>query len=365
MYTKIVIVRSMTYKLYDALGVPQNASADEIKQSYRKLAIQHHPDKGGDAEKFKNISAAYNVLSDEQKRREYDQVGDDAPSGSGDAGFQHTFNAQDIFAHMFSQMGGGFNSGFRASRNRQQKRADKAHNIHISLQDAYFGIHKTLRVSIEKHCMSCVGTCHTCQGQGQITGMIRNGPFITHITRACGTCEGSGSVRRAQSTCTSCRGVGKMTEEKKIEIDIPRGVASKGFMFVAHGMGEQATTDNETPGDLHFKIIVDSHPILKRHDDDMHNLHVNPIAVSFLESIVGKDIELPHFEGAIRINTRDTFGILQPGKKYYITNKGMPRDSGNRFGDIILAFDVIYPKTKLSQDNVTVLTDIFTKIGLS
>jgi len=195
--------------------------------------------------------------------------------------------------------------------------------------------------------------------------MVRNGPFTHITTRACGSCEGTGSVRTARSTCSSCHGAGKITEEKKIDIDVPRGVASKGFMFVAHGMGEQATTTNEVPGDLHFKIIVDSHPVLKRHDDDLHNLHINPMSVSFLESIIGKDIELPHFEGPIRINTRDTFGILQPGKMYAISNKGMPRDSGNRFGDIILSFGVIYPKKLLAAEHVATLTEVFTNIGLA
>lgn len=359
----------MTHKLYEALELSKGASADQIKQAYRKLAIKHHPDKGGDAEKFKEISAAYNVLGDEKQRQEYDISGDEGSLGGGGGGsYSHSFNPHDIFAQMFSQMGGGggggggfeFNFGFGRSARQRQKRSDRTYDIHISLKDAYFGVSKSLKVSVEKVCFSCIADCNTCQAQGTVKQIIRNGPFTQILQQQCPTCNGSCSVRRPMSGCQSCKGTGGIHEDKKIDINIPRGVSSSGFNFVAPEMGEQAQNPQETPGDLHFRIIVDSDALFKRHGDD---LYIEHIQMSFVESVVGKDLHIEHFDGYININTRDSFGILQPGKKYVVAGKGMPRENSSKFGDMVLIFNIVYPVTRLSSDNARVMAEAFAHVG--
>jgi DnaJ-class molecular chaperone len=361
----------MTYKHYETLGVAKDASAEQIKSAYRKLAIKHHPDKGGDENKFKEISAAYDVVGDEQKRQEYDQLGDEGLM-SGGGGGAPGFNPHDLFAHMFSQMnmggnmGGGFHFNMQThlNRNQPQKRADKAHDIHVSLQEAYFGMKKTLRISVEKRCMSCLATCNQCQGQGMINDIVRNGPFTQISNRTCSTCSGSGNATHPNKDCVTCNGKGLYHEEHVVEIDIPPGITTSGFKYVAPGLGEQCQSKNDIPGDLHLRFVVNPHPLFKRKQGDESSIILEGIEITFAESVIGKNIKIPHFEGEFILNTHDVFGILQPQIQYVLLGKGMPKEGTKRFGDLVLTFKVIYPTLKLSQEHIMVLQEAFKTTGL-
>lgn len=362
----------MTYKLYEALGLQKGASASEIKSAYRKLAVVHHPDKGGDADKFKDISAAYNILGDDEKRQEYDQIGDEGLANNGGGGGGGGFNPHDIFSQMFGNMnmgGGGFGGfgGFHHHHHHHQqqqprniKRSDRIHEMHMSLKDSYFGMRKNLKIGIERKCFECLQKCHSCQGRGIINGMVRDGPFTQIIQRQCDRCNGTGNMTSGNKSCSNCAGTGCKMEEKNLQLDIPRGVdsASGGNnTYVAQGLGEQAQTREETSGDLHLRFIVDADPVFRRQGPQ---LHMDKIPISFVDSVVGKVIDIAHFDGVFQVNTRETFGILQPLKEYTIANKGMPRDtSGKRFGNLIVTFDIQYPEKLLNENEAKILSDAF------
>ena len=367
----------MTHKLYKTLGVDKNASTDELKSAYRKLAVQHHPDKGGDAEKFKEISAAYDVLSDEQKRNEYNQLGDEGlqAGGGGGGGFPGGMSAHDIFAQMFggggSPFGGGGFPGFsfdlsgfanNGRQHRETRRNDHHHDIHISLHDAYFGVHKSVKVCITKTCLSCIATCSQRQGQGIINEMVRNGPFTQISQRSCNICNGTGTMSKPTKHCATCKGAGIVNEEKKIEIDIPRGVSDNDFKYTARGLGEQPQAQNEKPGDLIIHVIVDKHNDIIR---EGHNLRNKPFSIMFKESLIGKDIEVLHIEGIMKLHTAHHFGIIQPSVDYVLKGKGMPYDSNaNKFGDMIINFNINYPSKKLAKAEIEVLTSVLDTMEL-
>jgi DnaJ family protein A protein 2 len=368
----------MTYKLYDELGISKNASVEDIKKAYRRSAMQHHPDKGGDEKKFKAISNAYEILSDEGKRNQYDQLGDEnfqnamnGGGGGGGGGFQGGMNAHDIFAQMFGGMGGGMHfdmggGGFPGFPGfgggpppRQKKRQDHSHGIRISLQDAYNGIHKTIQINLQKMCMSCKETCPACQGRGQITNMVRAGPFTQVIQQPCGACQSTGTISKANQSCSECKGSMNYVEEKRLEIDILPGVTN-GKQIKIDGAGEQRQSPDEIAGDLllHIQITEDSQFVR-----DGNNLNYAS-KLTFKESIIGKTFTIDHFSGPIEIKTID-FGIIQVGKKYEIHGKGMPIEgSKTRFGNLYIHFDIIYPSKPLDAVTVGVLEAALNAISL-
>jgi DnaJ-class molecular chaperone len=366
----------MTYKLYDELGIAKNASIDEIKKAYRRAAMQHHPDKGGDEKKFKAISNAYEVLSDEGKRNQYDQLGDEnfqnaMNGGGGGGGFPGGMNPHDIFAQMFAGMGMGGGGGVHFDMGggggfpgfggppRQKRRQDHSHGIRISLQDAYQGVHKTIQINLQKACVSCRETCPACQGRGQITNMVRAGPFTQVIQQPCGACQSSGTIMRGRSSCSDCKGNGNYIEEKRIEIEISPGVAN-GKQIKIDGAGEQRQTNEEVSGDLVLHIQINEHPHFVRNGNDLQYIS----KITFKESVIGKIVTIDHFSGPIEVNTTD-FGIIQVAKKYEIPGKGMPIEgSKGRFGNLIIQFDILYPTKPIDSVSMGVLEAAFNAINL-
>lgn len=345
----------MSYKLYDILGVSQNASVDDIRKAYRKAAIQNHPDKGGDPEKFKEISNAYQVLSDEEKRRRYDQLGDDgfnaasAEQGGGDFG---GMSPQDLFDQFFRGAGGfpfHFEFGHGGMHPGPVRKKDHLHTIQISMGDAFHGVQKTMRVSLRKACGLCKKQCYTCQGKGNITDMRRMGFLTQMVTRPCDTCSGAGVMSKG---CASCNQQGHTMEEKKIELKIPAGVQT-GHRFVMAGMGEQATSDNEISGNLVLEVFVQPDPRFQRQGQDL----IYPVKLTLAESIIGKTIVVPHFGGDIAINLED-YGIIQPQKSYILPGKGMAG------GNLVLAFHIDYNKVQLSQEERDILKQAFASCSL-
>lgn len=356
----------MTFKLYDALGVPQNASKEDIKRAYRKLAVQCHPDKGGDPEKFKEISNAYAILHDDEKRARYDQIGDmgmengGMNAGQGGMPFE-TMDPRHIFEQFFGGMPGfhfGDQFGDFERRPAPVRRADHVHQIKISLADAYHGCQKMIRVSLQKTCMQCREKCHACQGKGSITDMRRMGFFTQMMTRPCDHCAGTGMMSRGKPSCTECQGTATYLEEKKQEVTIPRGVAS-GHQIRIKGCGEQTKDPAETAGDLVLQIHIQDDPNFQRVGSDL----IYKIPLSFGESVLGKKITIPHFDVPIEIDT-SSFGICKPEKAYVLEGKGMPLSGSNQFGKLMLIFQIAYPTKALSQEQKEKLQTAFAEVGL-
>lgn len=299
--------------LYEDLGLSKDAGPDEIKKAYRSLARTHHPDKGGDAEKFKKVQEAYETLSDPEKRQNYDQFGtaEGPPPG---AGFP-----PDLFAQMF----GGGNPFGRPQG--PKRRADHEHTITISLEEAYRGLSKNMKITLQRICRECVKKCGQCGGRGQVQHQM--GPFS--MAQPCLPCQGQGTV------CTGCAGCNfkkNKFENLNLELKIPKGVES-GNVLTAHGLGEQARSDGEEAGDLHFHIRVEDNPFFMRHGKDL----IYSTKISFEDSVRGKVISVPHFDGPLDVDTKQ-WGPLDPRHDYVIPFKGMTEG-----GRLRLSFDVQYP----------------------
>jgi len=338
----------MGHKFYDILGISKDASKEEIKKAYKKMAIQHHPDKGGDPDKFKEVARAYEVLSDDDKKRKYDQLGDEGFEQMSDMGMSGGMDPNSIFEQFFG--GGGFNPFFggdpfmRQQRPEQMRRKARnvQHVIQISNQDAYFGTQKVLKISIQKRCFKCLKTCENCQGRGQINSMQRMGPFTTMVTQPCHICQGTGKVSGNNASCSSCKGKGDYTEEKIIELKIPMGV-EMGHNIVFNGLGEQPQLENDIAGDLVFEVFVQPDPNFERSGLDL----IYKSSLTFQESILGKKIKIPHYDETFEIDLGE-YGIIQPNKSYILQNKGMK--TIHKKGNLILKFNITYPSSVLSQD---------------
>lgn len=324
-----------SYKLYDVLGIDKGANKDAIKKAYKKLAMQHHPDKGGDPDKFKDISNAYETLSDDARRNEYDQHGDEGPPQGigGGGGFP-----EDLFAQMFG--------GHHGAASRNNRRSDAHHNIVITLHDVYHGLNKSLKVSLQNICDKCKQTCFTCQGRGNITDMRRMGFMTQVMTRACHACSGTGTMC-GNSGCSSCSGSGRVIVEKTIDLNIPPGV-EHGSQFVFKGMGEQPIQEGDVAGNLVISIIVNNDKSFERRGKDL----VFRSKLTFLESVIGKTLIVPHFGGNLEIKTGD-FGIIEPRQEYLVPGKGLPG------GGLLLSFEIVYPVKKFTEEEKKQLAAIF------
>jgi DnaJ homolog subfamily A member 2 len=326
----------MSPDYYKILGVDSNASESEIKKAYRTLALKNHPDKGGSEEKFKEITEAYEVLSNPEKKQMYDNGGMEQNfQGGFPGGFN--FNPFEQFQHHFQQQQGS----------QTVKRSNHMHQITIKLEEAYRGVEKTMRIKIDKNCLTCKKRCERCGGSGVI--MIRQNLGIMQIMnqQQCNECRGEGIMNKADSKCEFCKGKCIKREEQLCNIKIPKGVQS-GMEIQFPGLGEQIKADGELPGDLIFRIIVEEHESLKREGDNLKFRQ----KLTLKESITGKDLNIPHFGNTtIKINT-NTWGIINPTIGYVIKGKGMPRLNGDSYGDIIILFEIEYPDIKLSESEL-------------
>lgn len=309
---------------YDVLGTKRDASGDELKKAYRKLAMQYHPDRNaGDTEaeqKFKELNEAYDVLKDDQKRAAYDRFGHAAfengggpgPGGAGFEGFSGGF--ADIFEEMFGDfMGGG---GRRGANGRG---SDLRYNMTISLEDAYKGVQSEIRVPTSVACEACNGTgaeggarpitCPTCQGRGKIRAQQG---FFT-IERTCPSCGGVGQI--IENPCRTCGGSGRQRKEKTLCVNIPPGV-EEGTRIRLSGEGE-AGMRGAPPGDLYLFISIEPHPLFQRDGADIHCRVPVPMATAAL----GGQIEVPTIEGGrARVSVSEG---TQTGRQFRMKGKGM------------------------------------------
>ncbi len=354
---------------YEVLGVARNASDDEIKKAYRKLAVKFHPDKNpGDKsaeEKFKEIGEAYEALSDPQKRAAYDQYGHaafDARARAGRAGgfgggFHDPF---EIFREVFGGAGGGsiFESFFGSQDPSQPQRGDDLrYDLEITLEEAALGCEKEISVSKLDRCDACSGsgmepgskirTCPTCGGRGQV--LTSRGIFS--IAQTCPHCKGAGRV--LEKPCKSCQGNGQLERGSKIKLRIPPGVDA-GSRLRSSGNGE-AGFRGGPPGDLYVVLHVKTHEIFQRDGDDL----LCEVPVSFVQATLGAEIEVPTLDGRATIKIP---AGTQPGTTVRVKGKGVKNLQGYGQGDLRVRIQVEVP-TRLTSEQKAKLQEFAESCG--
>ena len=344
---------------YEVLGVQRGASDDEIKRAYRQLAKKYHPDLNpGDAEaekKFKEVNEAYEVLSDSQKRSNYDQFGfegvDGAPGVNGAAGGGSPFGGMgDIFEAFF---GGGspFGGGSTQRRNAPARGSDLRAELTLTFEEAAFGVRKELRITHEERCGECMGTgakkgtqparCTRCNGTGQIN-VVQNTAFGRYqSTRVCDQCGGTGRI--ITDPCPECGGKGRVRRQKTIVLAVPAGVDSGHYMTIP-GEGDVGFNGGET-GDLLVYFNVQPHPRFKRTNFDLHL----EFPISFAQATLGAEIEVPTLEETVRYRVPEG---TQPGTVFRLKGRGIQKLRGSGKGDLFVKVVVEVPKhlTPLQKD---------------
>lgn len=345
---------------YEVLGVAKSASEDEIKKAYRKLARQYHPDvnKEPDAvEKFKEVKEAYDVISDPQKRAQYDQFGHAAGQQGGFGGAGADFGGfGDIFDMFFGGGGGG-----RRNPNAPRQGNDLQYTMSIGFKDAYFGKEEEIEIPKEATCSKCDGsgaepgtkveTCPTCNGAGQ-QEVVQNTPFGRVVNRRpCPSCKGKGKY--VQTKCSKCHGSGKETIRRKIRINIPAGV-DDGMQMRISGEGELGVNGGP-PGDLYVVFRVKRHDFFERDGDNLFC----QIPITFAQAALGDEIEVPTMEGKVKMKIP---AGTQTGKTFRLRGHGMPRvNRGGVKGDQHVKVTVVTP-TKLSDRQKELLRE-FAELG--
>ena len=328
---------------YEVLGIGKSTPQEAIKKAYRKLALKYHPDrnKGDKAseEKFKEASEAYHVLSDKERRQNYDQFGHAAFDGAGGRGgfanfdFTNAFSdifGSDIFEDFFDGFGGDRRSGRR--RQSENRGADLRYDLTISLEDAYSGKKQEIKYSSSEKCDRCNGhgsepgsspsECSACDGHGQVRS---NQGFFT-VQQTCPQCGGSGE--EISNPCKNCRGIGKKQTYKKLSVTIPKGV-DDGTRIRLSGKGE-AGIKGSSNGDLYIFINVNSHDIFKRSEENLYF----EFPISIADAALGTILEVPTIGGG-KAKVKIPAGT-QTGKQFRLRDKGMPIMRSRDYGDLYI-----------------------------
>ena len=350
---------------YDVLGIPKSATEAEIKSAFRKKAKEYHPDLNKDnpnaAEKFKEAQEAYSVLSDENKRKMYDQyghagVGAGGPGAGGFGGFSDFssagFDFGDIFDSIFGGVGsdsgfGGF-SGFgggRGNKNRPTRGSDILMRMNLTFEEAIFGCEKKFNIEVVEDCSECHGNggfdkeeCSTCHGRGTITSQQHTilGAFMS--TTTCPDCKGNGHTYKRK--CKECNGKGKVSVDKKLTINIQEGIATGDRQRVS-GKGNPGTNGGEN-GDLYIEFVVDEHEYYIRQNDDIYL----EVPLTLTEAILGCKKTIPTLYGNVKLNVS---AGTNSGDKERIKGKGVNNKYRKHKGDMYVVFKV-YTPSKLSRE---------------
>ncbi len=331
---------------YEALGVTKDASSDQIKAAYRKLAVKHHPDKNkGDKtseDKFKEASEAYHVLSNSERKQNYDNFGHAAfENGGGGRGgfgnFDFSSSFSDIFEDFFGDFGG--TGGRRGRKNSNLRGSDLRYDLSISLEEAYTGKKQDIKFSTSEKCNTCKGSgskpgqevsaCSMCGGNGQVRS---NQGFFT-VQQTCPQCSGNGE--EITNPCRDCNGQGKKQTSKRLSVTIPKGV-NDGTRIRLAGKGE-AGSRGAGSGDLYLFINVYSHDLFKRSDENL--FFECPISIA--DAALGTAIEIPTIDGG-KAKIKIPSGT-QSGKQFRLKGKGMPYLRGSENGDLYVKVNTEVP----------------------
>lgn len=335
---------------YEILGVSKTASQAEIKSAFRKLAKKYHPDVSKEAnaeEMFKEAQEAYAVLSDETKRKQYDQYGHNAFNNNGQAGYDFSgFDFSDIFGDLFG--GGGFGDFFGGgsrSSSRARKGRDTIMRVDLSFEDAAFGTTKTINVDVLEDCSSCNGKgghgekrCSTCGGSGYVQQQQQT-MFGTFMSKSeCPHCKGKGKT--FDKECSSCHGTGKKTKNKDLEVKIPAGVDT-GNQLRMSGAGEPGLNGGPS-GDMYLEFRVLSHEIFERDESDIYL----KMPITIPEAVLGSKVEVPTLNGTVKLTIP---AGSKTGDKHRLKGKGIESLHSSRKGDMYVILEIQVPK-KLSKE---------------
>lgn len=350
---------------YDILGVDHSATKDDIKKAYRKLALKYHPDKNKEKdaeEKFKEISEAYAVLYDDEKRKMYDQYGHKGidqqytkedifrTTDFGDIFRGTGFDFNDIFEQFFGRRGGF------TQRPRAQRGNDIRFDIQISLEDAYRGMNTDLEVPRTEQCETCKGTgarpgsspkrCSTCGGTGQMQ-LSRRTAFgmFTQISE-CSKCRGQGTI--IENPCPACRGRGSIQKTRKIEVHIPKGIDDGAHLRLA-GQGEHTKGVTQS-GDLYVVVHMKEHPVFERRGADLYR----KLNISFPKASLGTTVTVETLQGGEKLKIPEG---TESGTLFKLKGSGMPKIQGLGYGDLYILIQVTTPK-KLSKRAKLLLEEV-------
>ena len=363
---------------YEVLGVNKNATDDELKKAYRKLAKKYHPDANPDNKKeaemkFKEVNEAYENLSDPQKRRMYDQFGHNGPQGFGGAGgpfggqngyYSYTSSGFDGFGDfgdlgdIFSSFFGGGFGGRNSSKQRgPRKGADLNVRMDITFEQSFLGVEKEIIITRDEECTHCHGSgakpgtspvkCPTCNGTGKVTGVQNTILGQMQTTRTCTACHGTGEI--INEPCENCRGKGKVRKQPKIKVKIPAGIDDNQTV-VLRGEGEPGEKGGQK-GDLYITVKIKRHSIYTRKGSNV----LCEVPITITQAALGAELEIPMVDG-----TKEKYKIpeaTQTGSKFTIRNKGFKSINSTSYGDFIFTVTVQTPK-RLSKEQRDLLVQL-------
>ena len=350
------------YKILGITDEEKKLSNDEflnvLKKKYRKLCIKYHPDKNPDnkeaEEMFKKIAEAYDVLSNDEKRKEYDQYGHLGKNGNGFNFDFSNFNFSDFGFNHFAR------EGFfeRRKRNSVNKGESIRITLKVSLKDLYYGTHKKIKINRQVTCDECggkgyssngsVSECPHCKGSGTIFQRMTKGNFIMEQTFPCPNCNGSGVI--INNPCHKCNGSGTMTINDEIEFDIPKGISSGEYIKI-DGKGNAPVRSNGINGDLVVMIMEDSDPAFERSGNDIITLK----EISVIDAILGCDLKVNCIDGK-QCLFKTHVGV-ETGEHFKLKGKGMPIRDKNKYGDMYVVVKVLMPKS-LTKEEIDKLKEL-------
>ncbi len=336
---------------YEVLGVKKGATADEIKKAYRKITKENHPDlHPGDKareERFKEANEAYEILSDEEKRRKYDQFGHaafDPNAAYGGAGFDGFGDLGDIFGDIFGGFGGFGGFGAQTRNPNAPRRGENVRaGVNISFEEAAFGCDKEITVPRVEQCSDCNGSgcapgttpevCPDCKGSGTVRTTTRTPFGMAQSTSPCSKCRGSGKI--IHQPCKTCRGMGRIRRQHKMTVKIPAGI-DDGQTISRAGYGDTGVNGGP-PGDLLISVSVRPHAIFQRDGSDL----VMEQEISYAQAALGAEVQVPTLDGKVKLTIPEG---TQPGAVFRLRGKGIPYLRGSGRGDQFVSVKLVVPK---------------------